>query len=437
MQRSLTFSHNPPLSLPLRFLLCAPVFALLAGALLLWAGPAAFASRWTSAMLAATHLLTLGCLCMAMLGSLLQILPSVAGVPIGRHRAGAAAHAALCAGAVTLAAAFLLERPLLFAAALVLLAPALFGLVGLCAAALWQRHAEGATSMVAATRTALAALAVTTVLGALLASQFAWPGTLPLPLLHVTDVHAAWGLLGWTGLLIVGVAYQVVPMFQVTALYPGWMTRSLTPWLFILLVVLSVASGLPGRAARAFTHSGTLAAAAGFTAFGLATCMLLVRRKRPKAEATTLFWYAAIASLLAACVLGVLPAAPSATGTPLLLGVLLVAGFAFSAINGMLYKIVPFLVWYHLQNTVEGGCRSVPSVTSMIPAPWVQRQFHTHAAALVLLLGACVRPEMLARPAAAMFCLSACLLCINLAHALRVHARLRRRDDAVAILRSA
>ncbi len=437
MQRALTFAHHPPLALPLRFLLCAPVFALLAGLLLLWAGPAAFASRWTPAMLAATHLMTIGCLCMAMLGSLLQILPSVAGVPLPHHRAAAAAHAALCAGALALAGAFALAWPALFVAALALLAPGLLGLLCLYATGLWQRHADGATATVAAVRTALAALAVTAVLGTLLASQFAWPGTLPLTLLHWTDVHAAWGLLGWTGLLIIGVAYQVVPMFQVTELYPPWMTRGLTTWLFILLAVVSVAGGLADQAALGFARSGMVAGAAGYATFGVVTGILLVRRKRPKPDATTLFWYASIASLLAACVLGALPAAPSATRTPLALGVLLIVGFALSAISGMLYKIVPFLVWYQLQDTVPGGCRSVPGVTAMIPAAWTLRQFYAHAASLALLLAACMRPGLLARPAAVVFCLSVFLLCLNLARVLRLYLQLRARAAAQPVLRSA
>jgi hypothetical protein len=33
----------------------------------------------------------------------------------------------------------------------------------------------------------------------------------------------------------------------------------------------------------------------------------------------------------------------------LLLGILLIFGFAVAVINGMLYKIVPFLAWFHLQ----------------------------------------------------------------------------------------
>lgn len=437
MQRALVFSLNPPLSLPLRFLLSAPLFALLAGAVLLWAGASAYSSRWTSSMLAVTHLLTLGCLCMAMLGALLQMLPSVAGVALPRHRAAGAAHAALCGGALALAAAFLFEQPFLFGAAAALLAPALIGLLCLLAVGLWQRHADGATSMIAAVRAALAALAVTLVLGLMLASQFIWPGTLGLPLLHVTDIHAAWGLLGWTGLLVAGVAYQVVPMFQVTELYPDWMTRTFTTWMFVLLAIVSVASGLADHGARVLTRAGVVLVAAGFAAFAGVTAALLLRRKRPKPDTTTLFWYTAIASLLAACVLGALPAVPSATQVPLALGVLLLAGFAFSAINGMLYKIVPFLVWHHLQDTVAGGSRGVPKPAAMIPAVWTLYQFRAHAFALVLLLGACARPDMLARPAAAAFCLSCFLLCLNLARVLRILAQWRRNADAAPVLRTA
>ena len=71
----LLFEQAPPVSVPLRFLLTAPWFAVLAGALLAWAGPDALASRWTPALLGVTHLLTLGFMATAMVGALLQILP--------------------------------------------------------------------------------------------------------------------------------------------------------------------------------------------------------------------------------------------------------------------------------------------------------------------------------------------------------------------------
>ena len=41
MQALLSFEQSPPISAPLRFFLTAPLFGMLAGALLLWGGPVA------------------------------------------------------------------------------------------------------------------------------------------------------------------------------------------------------------------------------------------------------------------------------------------------------------------------------------------------------------------------------------------------------------
>jgi hypothetical protein len=424
MQRALSFKHHPSLSLPLRFLLCAPLFAALAAAVLLWQGEAAFASRWTPGMLAATHLLTLGCVSMAIIGALLQLLPAVAGIGLPQSR-GRTVHAGLCAGTLLLAAGFLSGQPALFALAMALLLPSLLLMLARCASGLWQQHAAGAGAMMAAIRAALAALAVTTVLGALLGSQFAWPGSASLPLLPLTDLHAMWGMLGWAGLTVVGVAYQVVPMFQVTETYPDWLTRGLSTWLFLLLVAVSIASRLDQAPARHFTQAGMALGAAGYGAFAAVTIALLLRRKRPRPEPSTLFWYTSVGSLLAACVLVLLPWDAADAGLPLALGALLLAGFALSVINGMLYQIVPFLLWYHLQSTLPGGCRSVPGVRKIIPEAWAQRQFGLHLAALALLLAACQRPDLLARPAAGMLLISCLALIFNLGYALRLYWRLR------------
>ena len=108
--------------------------------------------------------------------------------------------------------------------------------------------------------------------------------------------------------------------------------------------------------------------------------------------------------------------------TPLALGVLLIAGFALSAINGMLYKIVPFLAWYHLQEEMAASGRKLPAVNKIIPERRARWQLGAHVAALLLLLGACYSPSLV-RPAAALMC-GACIgLWINLC----VAARLRQR----------
>ena len=65
----LRLEQAPPLRVVLRFLLSAPVFGVLAGVLLVWRGPEAFASRHTMESLALAHLFALGFMGATMLGS--------------------------------------------------------------------------------------------------------------------------------------------------------------------------------------------------------------------------------------------------------------------------------------------------------------------------------------------------------------------------------
>ena len=59
----------------------------------------------------------------------------------------------------------------------------------------------------------------------------------------------------------------------------------------------------------------------------------------------------------------------------------------------MLYKIMPFLNWLHLQRIGKPGL-VVPNMRQMIPEPRMMMQFRLHLAALALLLGAVPLPQL-------------------------------------------
>lgn len=424
IQRVLAFEQAPSLMTPLRFFLAAPLFVLATAILLFWQGPSALVSRWSPVTLALTHLLTLGALAGAMIGALMQILPVVASVSLPKANTTATGvHALLVLGTAALAAAFWRSQPILFKLALICLATAFGWLLAACAIGLWRAQRSAANATVRTVRLALAALAVTVALGATLASGFAWP--LPLPLLLLTDLHVAWGLLGWVGLLVVGVAFQVIPMFQVTPVYPDSLTRWLGPVLLGLLLLWSAA-------VLRFRDSGHWSAGTvalllliGYLGFTLTTLHLLGQRKRPKPDGTTWFWRASMGSLLLCAALWLLRRGDGDPQLPLTLGVLFIVGFAWSAINGMLYKIVPFLVWYHLQHTVAPD-RRAPSVKEVLPDRIALRQFVAHLAALLLLAGATLWPQALTQPAALALALSAGWLWLNLLQATRLYLRIKR-----------
>lgn len=419
-QRALAFGNHPPLSLPLRYFLSAPLFAALAAAFLAWQGEAALLSRWSPLTLAITHLMVLGCVSMTMIGALLQMLPVVAGIEVPRtHAVGAVVHLCLCAGTLALAAGFWLGNPVLFRLAIALLLAGLTLFVGACTVAMWQYHLPGSGAVVAGIRLALASLLLTMILGAMLASVFAWPGLLQVPLQRLTDLHAMWGMLGWVGLLVIAIAFQVVPMFMLTEPYPKYLTGAYSTWIFMLLVAASLSSAWTGSGAVLHTAFVALLAA-GYALFGGATLYLLARRKRPRADPATLFWRTAMACLLAALGLWLWPAAAPSNNTPLAIGVLLIGGFALSAISGMLYKIVPFLTWYHLQDLRAASKRKPPNISQIIPERHAQWQYGAHLAGLLLLLGACYQPA-LARPGAALVGVACLGLWLNLGRAVSQH----------------
>lgn len=393
MQPGLSFEQAPPISVPFRFFLTAPLFGMAAGLLLLWQGPAALASRWTSVALALTHLLAVGFMLQAMCGALLQMLPVAAGANIWQpKRVTHLTHAGLTFGTLMLVGGFLGEQALLFKVAVPFMTVSLGAFALIVLVALFRTPARGPT--IIALRIAVFGLIVTISLGATLASAFGWQ--LALPLTEITHVHAAWGLGGWSLLLVAGVAYLVVPMFQLTPPYPLWLTRAYSVALFFLLAGWSI-TWLPLQRPQGLQAALACAAALLPVTFAAVTLRLQGRRRRKVTEPTLLFWRVAMACLIvAAC--GVIlqqlsPGEEDYAGTPFLLGVLLMVGVFMPVISGMLYKIMPFLNWLHLQKIGKPGL-VVPNIRQMIPESRMLMQFRLHMAALALLLAAVPLPLM-------------------------------------------
>jgi hypothetical protein len=85
-------------------------------------------------------------------------------------------------------------------------------------------------------------------------------------------------------------------------------------------------------------------------------------------------------------------------GWPLLFGAVLLFGGFMSVILGMLYKIVPFLVWLHLQNLGHGRLMA-PNVKKVVSEKHIRRQALAHGVAFGLLLLAVVQPAWFVYPA--------------------------------------
>lgn len=412
---ALCYDATPALHIPLRFLLTAPLFGCAAGLLLLVA-PEALASRWEPAAFALTHLLAVGFMLMVMCGALFQILPVVGGVAIpgGTWFAGAV-HAGLTLGAVLLSAGLGAGIPeAIRVGGIVLgLVGALF--VAAVAQALWGSGMALDTQR--DLRIALSGIGMAILLGATLTQVLA--AGLALPFGALLELHVGWALLGGAGVLLAATSWIVVPMFQITPAYPRVLTRGWAVMVCLALIAWSaaVAAGAP-RLAFALLLVPLLLV----VAFASATLLLQRDSRRSTPDATTRAFRLAMPCFVAgvACLL----AARHLTGDAwaVAAGVLLLYGGFTGVIQGMLYRIVPFLCWLDLSQSM----RRAPNVKKLQPDRPVALQARVHVAALASMLLAVVGAEpWLARLAGALVAADFGWLLWNMVGVLRMYASAR------------
>lgn len=418
----LDFDKAPPFSAPLRFFLTAPLFLALAGGLLLVEGPALLASRWMPGALAATHLVTIGFMLLTMVGALFQILPVVTGASISRPGAvSRLVHGALTLGALSLAGGFLHGDPFLFGLAATLLAAGVLVFIVAAGMALWRVPTTSPT--IRGLKLALPGLLGVVFLGVWLALAVSrgWM----VPLVEMVNLHAAWGFAAWGGTVLAAVCYVAVPMFHLTPPYrarPSWW---IPPLILFFSGVWAAAVVLEAPWLGRVSEAGLSLLG---IAFALYTFYLQSQRRRAHVDVPTRYWQCGLISVAAAMVMAFLAALnPELTELPQwapLFGILLALGGFATLIIGMLYRIVPFLVWLHLH---QNG--SAPSVGKILPEKRMRPQMWAHFAAIGMVVASIFLPDYLARPAGAALIAAAAYLLLNLFVAAKVYSTLRLRKE--------
>lgn len=437
MHPGLSLDQAPPISVPFRFFISAPLFGILAALALCFYGPLLLQTRWLPATLAATHLLTLGVLTMIMCGALFQMLPVVAGAPVRYPLAvSMITHLTLSAGTLALVAGFLWGNSLAFSGAVLMLGVAV--LVFFISAFYSLLKTPRPQPTVTGVRMAITGLIATAGFGLSLAAGYAWTD-LTIHRATLTDLHLAWGFLGWMGMLVAVIAYQVVPMFQMTPEYPLWLRRTLAWILFGTLLCWSVGL-ISNNPVKTLLPLLGLLLATELVLFAGITLHLQYQRTRKIADVTLNFWRTGMVTLIIAALCWVVaqwwPDWGNDPRYPLCLGILFLAGFTLSVVNGMLYKIVPFLVWLHLQNRLMANIglanTKIPHMKKVIGSEAMTKQFWLHLIALCCLLAAVFYPVWLARLAGILFLASFSWLGWNLLTAINVYRREAARLDQLA-----
>ncbi len=409
----LILSNSLSFRLPLRFFLTAPIFAVAAAMTMILYGHHPPIDRWSPEILAITHLLVLGYIVMVMQGATVQVISVlVGGKAKWSDQIGLLMYLSLTSGVLLLATGFLGGGMELFRLSLLSLSLSFFLFFAISMTAIIKGKARNDVKLRIAL--VLLGLAVAIVSGIMLAAGYGW-GEISI-MRQWTDNHLVWGLMGGVGILVVSLSYELVPMFQVTPAYP----EQLKPWmiagLFAALLLYSINEEI-----------STALLAVGYSIFAMLTLSIQSRRKRKEIDTTVQFWRLAMLSLLATALLW----ATTQDSHPLILGILMIVGFSISVINGMLYKILPFLVWVHLSTKVSKlslSRRLIPNIKTIIPQGMANTQFWVHLVSIVLIVidiwlptvGVTV-PSMIHVLAYTLFILSNSLLLWNLSIAIRTY----------------
>jgi uncharacterized membrane protein SirB2 len=245
----------------------------------------------------------------------------------------------------------------------------------------------------------------------------------------MTNVHAAWGLGGWALMLVLGVSYFVVPMFQLTPQYPATFAR----WAPRVLVALLALWSLQLVARFDWLAEAWPAGLAVAAVYAALTLRLQMRRRRRIDDPTFIFFRGAMICLLAAFISSIamllVPVLGEEPRAAWWVGALVIAGGFVSVVNGMAYKIVPFLCWLHLQRLAGiGGV--VPNMREMMSERAQIWQMRLHFLAVGLLLLATAIPQAMALAGLA-FAASSAWLAWNLLVAASRYRMFRDRGCAV------
>lgn len=379
----LRLDRTPQPSLPLRFLLSALAWGVLAGLWLAGFGPVLLQSRWLPATIVLVHAYTLGVLGNAMLGSLIQFLPAAIGSPLPGTHLMPFLHVLFNAGLLTLMAEFMFPHPVLsaFASALLLLSIGAFAVTAIVAV----YRAAGSRLLRLGIFWALLSLLMTAALGALLLAVLS--GRLALPLGSLVDLHVTFGLSGWVMTLIAAVASITLPMFQGT--------RSITnhaflTWLAFVVLSLAIATYDVSRG-----NVDVKIFWLWLPALTFCLTVWILQWRAPYRRNITLgnFWSGGCLALVAACLVALSPTWPLQVPAVSVAGVLVIAIGLPWLLLGMLLEIIAFLSWLELRRRQPRGVR-VPGVDRLFPEAHKHCLLQVHAMSAASLFAAMVQTSL-------------------------------------------
>jgi len=349
--------------LPLCFVLTGVLSLLVSGAVLLAQPDLLAMYHYTPHLIAITHLFVLGFICSIVMGAMYQLVPVTLETQLFSEKLVLFQFAAHVIGFVGMVWAFWnfnLALVGVFGSVLTLgVGLFVFNLAWtLAKVKRWNTIKFGITS-------ALIWLSATVAAGLFVTASKFWTffAFQPLAAMHA---HAHLGVIGVFVLMIVTVSYKLVPMFTLSELQ-----SERRAWASVALINIGlVGTFITVWFQESFKPLFALVTIGGFVLYGWEMVAILRARNRRVLDWGMKYFLTAIGLLVP---LAILALALTWSGLPVnavtmqlesVYGLLGLFGLVGLAILGMLYKIVPFLVWFHSYSRHIGRAK-VPALADM------------------------------------------------------------------------
>lgn len=207
------------------------------------------------------------------------------------------------------------------------------------------------------------------IFGILMALGYA--GTIDINIANLLKAHIYLVLAGYVGITIMGMSLILLPMFWLSHSFSWKPVKIALTVISISVVCVMISSLFDNEIIENIGYIGTL------VALGLYFYQIYIIYKTRVRLDKDIYLYSLLfsySSLVIVLILGCIYLLTPSEPLLLTIGWLLFLGFITFLINGHLYKIVPFLVWYEKFSPLIGK-QKVPMLADMVPKRSAKVQF--------------------------------------------------------------
>jgi hypothetical protein len=411
--QGLSLDQAPPISIPFRFFLSAPIFGILIGLVFFFSPFDEISNQYSHFAIGVVHLFTLGILSMIIFGAMQQMMPVLAGAILKKPRLFAnIVHPSLVLGTLGMSFSFIFEIKFLLHIGVLFLSISFLTFFSLSIKLLFK--VEFLTSTVKAMRLFSLAGFITLILGLYLAISH-MSSNIGENHYAFVNMHILFGLFGFALLIIMGVTFQVIPMFYVALDFPKFVQNRVPLLLFSLLFISSL-----------FLYFGVnfLVLKILFVSLVISYCFYALKslnnRRRPVFDVTLWYWKFSLSALVIAMIIWLFNIFES----NYILAIVFAFGFLYSLLQGMAYKIIPFLSWFHLNSK---GYFKLPTIREFIEERYIKLHFFFHVFSLVFFVGAYFINSFIYM-ASSLFLISNIIFFINILTAIKKYSKIAKTD---------